>query len=705
MQVYLRQRRRREHPLLRDRDLGIVIVVAAAVGAALGSKLSFWFDDPLAAFADFPEWRHLLQGKSIVGGLLGGLVGVEIAKKALGQTESTGDSFVWPLAIGMSIGRVGCFLAGLADHTYGTQTALPWAIDFGDGTPRHPTQLYEIAFLLGWTTLIWRRRQRLSQSGDLFRLYLAGYLLFRLVIEFIKPLPYSWMGLSGIQWLCLVGLAYYLPALPRLSRELLSTRTEMGHKVRPYLYYDHAVSICSTCLRRVEGNLIIKDQRVFMDKWCPEHGRERVLIADDADYYRMARERFIKPPELPERFNTERRWGCPYDCGLCPEHMQHSCLTLVEVTDHCNLRCPICYADSGPHRPGFRDLATIERMLDAVVTNEGEPDVVQISGGEPTLHPDFFAILDAARERPIRHLMVNTNGLRIAREPEFVERLAGYMPGFELYLQFDSLRDEVHQELRGAKLGEIRRRALENLNRHDISTTLVVTVKKGLNDGELGEIIDFALQQPCVRGVTFQPIQHAGRAEGFDPASNRLTLTEVRRRIIEQSAHFEGKDLIPVPCNPDSLAMAYALKLGDQVVPLTGMIPEDTLINAGRNTIVVERDEALRDQVFKLFATNQSPEGQACSLSDLLCCLPQVQAPAELGYRNVFRVLIMAFIDAHSFDLRAVKKSCVHIAQPDGRIIPFDTFNLFYRDDRVKQLEALRAAVDRGNETIPGDQS
>ena len=469
----------------------------------------------------------------------------------------------------------------------------------------------------------------------------------------------------------------------------------MGHKVRPYLYYDHAVSICSTCLRRVEGNLIIKDDAVFMDKWCPQHGRERVLIADDAAYYRMARERFIKPPELPERFNTERRWGCPYDCGLCPEHMQHSCLTLIEVTDHCNLRCPICYADSGPHRPAFRDLATIERMLDAVVANEGEPDVVQISGGEPTIHPDFFAILDAARARPIRHLMVNTNGLRIAKEPEFAARLADYMPGFELYLQFDSLRDEVHQELRGARLADIRRRALENLNRHDISTTLVVTVKKGLNDGELGEIIDFALQQPCVRGVTFQPIQHAGRAEGFDPAKNRLTLTEVRRRILEQSTHFKPADLIPVPCNPDCLAMAYALKFGDQVIPLTGLIPEETLINAGRNTIVVERDEALREQVFKLFATNQSPEGQACSLSDLLCCLPKVEVPAELGYRNVFRVLIMAFIDAHSFDLRAVKKSCVHIAQPDGRIIPFDTFNLFYRDDRVKRLEELRAEFDR----------
>ncbi len=469
----------------------------------------------------------------------------------------------------------------------------------------------------------------------------------------------------------------------------------MGAKLRPYLFYDSAVSICSTCLARVEAKILLKDDKVFLEKWCPEHGRERVLIADDAAYYRKARELFIKAPEMPRRFNTEQRWGCPYDCGLCPEHMQHSCLSLVEITDHCNLRCPICYADSGPHRPGYRDLATIERMLDAVVANEGEPDVVQISGGEPTLHPDFFAILDAAKQRPIRHLMINTNGLRIAKEADFAARLKQYEPGFELYLQFDSLRDEVHQELRGAKLSEVRRRALERLNEHDISTTLVVTVKKGLNDGELGEIIQFALQQPCVRGVTFQPIQAAGRLENYDPARDRLTLTEVRRRILEQTRVFEPDDLIPVPCNPDCLAMAYALKLGDATVPLTRFVSPETLIAKGRNTIVVERDEALRAHVFELFATNHSPESQACSLSDLLCCLPQVQAPQDWSYRNVFRVLIMQFIDAHSFDLRAVKKSCVHIAQPDGRLIPFDTFNLFYRDDRVQQLEALRRRAER----------
>lgn len=425
-----------------------------------------------------------------------------------------------------------------------------------------------------------------------------------------------------------------------------------------------------------------------------------MLLADDAAYYRKCREVFIKPPELPKRFNTPQRWGCPYDCGLCPEHMQHSCLTLVEITDHCNLRCPICYADSGPHRPGFRHLATVERMLDAVVANEGEPDVVQISGGEPTLHPDFFAILDAAKRRPIRHLMVNTNGLRIAQELDFAARLADYQPGFELYLQFDSLRDEVHKDLRGAKLHDVRLRALEQLNRHDISTTLVVTVKKGLNDHELGDIIDFALQQPCVRGVTFQPIQAAGRLENYDPARDRLTLSEVRRRILEQASLFQSDDLIPVPCNPDCLAMAYALKLGDKVQPLTRFMSPEVLVSKGRNTIVVERDEAVREHVFRLFATNHSPESQARSLSDLLCCVPKLMAPGDLGYRNVFRVLIMQFIDAHGFDLRAVKKSCVHIAHPDGRIVPFDTFNLFYRDGRAAKLAQLRARVDASRRPV-----
>ncbi len=464
--------------------------------------------------------------------------------------------------------------------------------------------------------------------------------------------------------------------------------------IRPYLFYDVAISICSTCFRRVDAKIVFQDDRVLMIKRCPEHGIERVLVADDVEYYRRCREVFIKPPEMPVHYNTPVKWGCPYDCGLCTDHEQHSCLSLVEIADACNLACPICYASSGPHRPEFRALEHVERMLDAVVRNEGHPDVVQISGGEPTLHPDFFAILDAAKARPIRHLMVNTNGIRIAEDEAFAARLAEYMPNFEIYLQFDSFERDALVNLRGADLRRIRQQALERLNRLGISTTLVVTVKKGVNDGEIGRIIDFALEQPAVRGVTLQPVQNAGRTEGFDPASDRLTLTEVRRRILEQTTVFRPEDVIPVPCHPDALAMAYALKLGGKVVPLTGLIDPQILINGGGNTIVYEEDHAVRQGVLKLFATNHSPESSVTSLRDLLCCLPTIDAPANLDYRNLFRVLIMQFIGAEAFDVRSVKKTCVHIVHPDGRLIPFDTYNLFYRDElETTRLAALRGAA------------
>src|SRR6478735_1789626 len=330
--------------------------------------------------------------------------------------------------------------------------------------------------------------------------------------------------------------------------------------VRPYLFYDVAISICSTCYRRADAKIVFQDDRVFMIKRCPEHGGERVLIADDVEYYRRCREVFIKPPEQPAVYNTPIRWGCPYDCGLCPDHEQHSCVALVEIADACNLRCPVCYAGSGPGR-AFRPLDEIERMLDAVVGNEVEPDVVQISGGEPTIHPQFFEVLDMAKARPIKHLMVNTNGVKIANDPAFARRLKDYMPGFELYLQYDSSRPSRLRELRGEDLSEVRKKALDRLNEHNISTTLVVTLKKGLNDDEIGETIDFALKQRCVRGVTFQPIQDAGRNEQFDPAKDRLTLGEVRQQILAQSNVFKPRDVVPVPCHPDCLAMAYALKL------------------------------------------------------------------------------------------------------------------------------------------------
>jgi 7,8-dihydro-6-hydroxymethylpterin dimethyltransferase len=457
---------------------------------------------------------------------------------------------------------------------------------------------------------------------------------------------------------------------------------------RNYTYYDFTLSLCHICLKRVDTKIVFEGDNVYMLKRCDEHGRQKVLIATDKEYYKNCRN-YMKPSEMPMKFNTSTHYGCPYDCGLCPDHEQHSCLTLIEITDRCNLTCPTCYAESSPHSGRHRTVEEVENMLDIIVANEGQPDVVQISGGEPTIHPDFFTILDIAKTKPIKHLMVNTNGIRIANDEDFVAKLATYMPSFEIYLQFDSFKAEALMKIRGKDLREIRLKALENLNKYNLSTTLVVTVQKGLNDNELGEIIEFALKQKCVRGVTFQPVQVAGRLESFDPATERYTMTECRSDILKQFPLFSQKDLIPVPCNPDALVMGYALKLGEQVIPLTRMIDPSVLLKASGNTIVYEQDEKLKSHLLKVFTTGNTVDTATKEIQSLLCCLPSISAP-NLSYENVFRIIIMSFIDAYNFDVRAIKKSCVHIVNKDGKIIPFETMNLFYRDDKNEKLKELR---------------
>ncbi len=456
---------------------------------------------------------------------------------------------------------------------------------------------------------------------------------------------------------------------------------------RPHLFYGLTNSLCSKCLTKVEAKILFRDDKVYLQKHCPHHGAETVLIADDIDYYKRCQE-FIKPGDMPRRFNTPIKHGCPYDCGICADHEQHGCITLVEVTERCNLSCPICYADAGAEefsaqsnqRRRHRTLAQIETMLDAIVANEGEPDVVQLSGGEPTIHPEFFEILAAAKQRPIKHIMINTNGVRIAQDRDFCQRLAEQKQGIEVYLQFDSFEEKPLRELRGADLRGVRQQAIAHLNEFNLSTTLVSTVKKGLNDQEIGKTIDYALKQRCIRGVTFQPIQAAGRLEGFEAERDRYTLTEVRRSILEQSSVFSDNDLLPVPCHPDCLVMGYALKVKGKTTPLTGLMDPSEFIKTVPNSVVYEQDEELKQKIFKLFSTNHSPASSATALKQLLCCLPLVPVPESMGYENIFRVMVVQFLDAYNFDVRSVKRACIHIAHPDGRIIPFDTYNLFYRE-------------------------
>ncbi|HKQ94767.1 MAG TPA: radical SAM protein [Aestuariivirgaceae bacterium] len=464
-------------------------------------------------------------------------------------------------------------------------------------------------------------------------------------------------------------------------------------KQTPYLFYGQTTSLCETCHGLVPTKIVIEGADVFYLKRCSRHGVQKTLVSTDAAYYKLCHD-YIKPGDRPLVFQSRTEFGCPYDCGLCPDHEQHSCLAIIDVNEACNLACPVCFADSSPSRTLHRPLDEIGRMMDALVASEGEPDLLQLSGGEPTIHPHILDIIAMAKTRPIRHVMINTNGLRIAGEPGFARALAGFKPGFEVYLQFDSLNGDALKALRGADLTRVRLKALEHLEANDISTTLVVVVKRGTNEDEFGAIIDFALQWNCVRGITFQPIQDAGRNDGFDPARDRVVLSEIRSRIVAAGTPFTAGDIIPLPCNPESIAIGYALRKGRRVAPITSFFPRDMLVDALPNAITFEKYPELHRQVFEFFSLSTAQCNTPEKLNALLCCLPDVPVPGGLGYENIFRIAIVEFLDAYNFCIGRVKRSCIHFVTPAGQIVPFDTYNLFYRDGRIDDIRRrLRAAA------------
>jgi phosphatidylglycerol---prolipoprotein diacylglyceryl transferase len=203
------------------------VITAGVAGAAIGSRILFWFEDPRLTAAHWHDAVYLMSGKTIVGGLIGGLFAVELVKRQIGEKSSTGDLFAAPIALGLAIGRIGCFLGGLPDGTYGTPTSLPWGVDFGDGIPRHPTQLYESIFAFGLFLLLLRMMRRPHRNGDIFKIFMVLYMIWRLAIDFWKP-EVRIAGFSGIQWACLAMLGYYLGDIRRWIRELRATGSLAG---------------------------------------------------------------------------------------------------------------------------------------------------------------------------------------------------------------------------------------------------------------------------------------------------------------------------------------------------------------------------------------------------------------------------------------------------------------------------------------------
>jgi uncharacterized radical SAM superfamily Fe-S cluster-containing enzyme len=457
--------------------------------------------------------------------------------------------------------------------------------------------------------------------------------------------------------------------------------------LRDYTFLGTTRSLCPACRRLVDAKIVVRRGRVYFRKHCPKHGTVEDLVCSDVAYF--DRHDFSQPARLPRAFGTRVDRGCPYDCGLCTEHEQHTCIALVEITSNCNLKCPLCFAGSGPGGTNI-DFDTYRRMVDRYVHLEGVADVLQLSGGEPTLHPDLVRMVRYACEQPIQAVMVNTNGIRLAHDEALVAELATMRDRLEVYLQFDGFDDRTSLALRGEALVQTKLRAVEALARHDLRCTLVCTVDHNTNLHEVGRVLRFGLERPTVRGVSYQLATYCGRHLSPGDLERRATMPDLVKALAAQTGGLLAEsDFYPLPCaHPNCHMMGYLYRGGERPVPINRLIDVRKHMDLIANSIVFTPARA-RQLVARYL---ESAGGCGCGsggcgtngaaepgLDEFV-----VKALAEkLGGTEVFRVTLTAFLDVHNFDTRRVMKCCLAHLLPSGHVVPFCAYNTLYRDGHV----------------------
>jgi uncharacterized radical SAM superfamily Fe-S cluster-containing enzyme len=334
----------------------------------------------------------------------------------------------------------------------------------------------------------------------------------------------------------------------------------------------------------------------------------------------------------------------------------------------------------------------VEAILDRFVETEGRPEVLQLSGGEPTVHPQILDILAAVKARDIRHVMLNTNGLRLARDRAFVDELARYEP--VIYLQFDGLTAGTYASLRGRDLRTAKQQALDHLAEAELYAVLVPTIVKEINEGEIGDILRFGLSHPAVVGVNYQPATSAGRCVDLDPL-HRVTVTDVLHALEKQTEGlFRVSDFIPVPCpHPACTACTYAFVGGGQVVPIPRIVNVDDYLDFVTNRAVPNLSEDIQPALEALWSL-AATMGTDKTTGHLTCvaCGIDVVLPSDLRLlkRHFFGVQVHGFMDVHTFGLERLMKCCVHELLPDGRAVPFCAYNtLGYREEVREALGGM----------------
>ncbi|OUJ19130.1 7,8-dihydro-6-hydroxymethylpterin dimethyltransferase [Methanonatronarchaeum thermophilum] len=450
-------------------------------------------------------------------------------------------------------------------------------------------------------------------------------------------------------------------------------------------------SVCPECLEVIVGEKYIEDGEVVLEKKCSEHGVFKAVTSRNADFY-MDMEGFEVDRTKPTSPTTERDEGCPTDCGLCDEHEQHTCIAVLEVTENCDMNCSICFADSKKGGEYYEpSLGQIRDMFQTVKDRSDGSSLVQISGGEPTIRNDLPEIIRMGREVGIDHIELNTNGVRIAEDPDFFEEIC--KEGIDsIYLSFDGVSDSVYEKRYGKPLLEEKVKAIERAAEAGVGVVLVPTVAKGYNYQEVGDIVNFAKELiPAVKGVHFQPVSLFGRSPTWLDEDSRVTLWETAKAIENQTqGEIKVKNFTPTSCpsvHCDISCLAIVDE-NDEFLPLT----DKTLGASGEVGDIAEKTKSSVENRWKgsRCGCESSPEELLdIDSSDSCCEAGGWEDFVRRAMENYLTISIMDFQDAWTHETNRTEKCCIHVVVPDGRMIPFCNFNLTNKDGESLYREKI----------------
>jgi len=477
-------------------------------------------------------------------------------------------------------------------------------------------------------------------------------------------------------------------------------------------------SLCPQCLRVIDADVFEEHDQIMIKKECPEHGVFENTYWSSEEIYDKASEYDYEGVGL-ENPQTEIINECPLNCGLCPDHESHTVLGLIDVTNRCNLRCPICFANAAVskslYEPSYDE---IRQMLRNLRSNRPVPTpAIQYAGGEPTVRKDIVDLIKLAKEEGFSHTQIATNGIKLATNPQ----LAIDLKEAELntvYLQFDGVTEEPYLKNRGKNLLPWKLQAIENCRKADLGIVLVPTLVKGVNDQQIGDIVRFAIENlDIIRGVNFQPVSFAGRTPANHVEEQRITIPDFENMVADQTngqikvedfypassvmpisdfiSAIDGDNQITFTCHPHCGSATYIFIDDDEIIPITQFVDVDRffeLLSKSSDDIkdggIISKAKVVARasvELPKTVHTSKTPE--SVDIKSILLNVFKDRSYDALGdfHHKTLLISCMHFMDPWNFDQDRVKRCVIHYAVPDGRIIPFCSMNAIYRQDIEKK--------------------